>query len=170
MKNCKGFGRDSTLFFTETHKECSLCKERKLHSEFHKDSNSYGLAYYCKLCANTKARAYHRRHHDTSPEYRSAKRDSSIKKAFGISLKEYTQKLYNQGSKCAICSIPLQDSGQLTHLDHNHVTGKLRDFLCTNCNRGLGHFKDNPTLLHAAMRYLIRHNSNVDGVKEVLGC
>jgi hypothetical protein len=69
----------------------------------------------------------------------------------------------------AICGIPLESSGHLTHLDHCHATGKLRSFLCTNCNRGLGHFQDDEELLEAARIYLIGHRANHNSPKEGSG-
>ena len=44
------------------------------------------------------------------------------------------------------------------HLDHNHVTGKLREFLCNPCNRGLGYLQDDPMILMKAIEYLDKHN------------
>lgn len=80
-----------------------------------------------------------------------------MKHRHGITVEEYETKLEAQGSCCAICDVELSPSGGLTHLDHDHATGKLRDFLCTNCNRGLGHFKDSQSLLSMAIDYLKRH-------------
>lgn len=40
------------------------------------------------------------------------------------------------------------------HIDHCHVSGHIRGVLCSNCNRGLGHFKDSPKFLMNAIRYL----------------
>jgi hypothetical protein len=39
-------------------------------------------------------------------------------------------------------------------LDHNHVTGEYRGFLCHECNRALGNFKDSIPLLESAIKYL----------------
>jgi hypothetical protein len=40
-------------------------------------------------------------------------------------------------------------------VDHSHSTNKIRGMLCNHCNRGLGHFKDNPDLLEYARIYLL---------------
>lgn len=156
-------------YITNTHKRCSLCEEIKLHSEFHKDSkNIYGkgLAYYCKECANKKSRDRHNTVIKSDSLYKEKKRDGWIRSKHGISLQQYKEKLAQQGFVCVICGVKLPTSGYTTHLDHDHKTGKLRDFLCTNCNRGLGHFKDNINYLQNAINYLNTHNSSVDAVKE----
>jgi hypothetical protein len=146
-------------FVDETHKECSWCSEIKLHSEFHKDKNApSGCAYYCRECANAKTRSHHAKEMSLdSEQYQRRKKDSWVRNKYGITLEEYEQKLVKQGSSCKVCKIPLIPKGQHTHLDHNHSTGKLRDFLCTNCNRGLGHFQDREDLLFQAMCYLEDH-------------
>lgn len=40
------------------------------------------------------------------------------------------------------------------HIDHCHVSNKIRGVLCFNCNHGLGNFKDNKDLLSNAIDYL----------------
>lgn len=59
---------------------------------------------------------------------------------------------------CPICekgSIP----GVTANLvrDHDHETGKARDWLCDSCNTGLGRFKDNIELMEKAIAYLKYH-------------
>lgn len=56
----------------------------------------------------------------------------------------------HEGS-CAICG---GTSVNGLHLDHNHVTNKVRGLLCCNCNLGLGNFRDDPKLLEKAIQYL----------------
>jgi len=42
-------------------------------------------------------------------------------------------------------------------LDHCHETGGFRGFLCSNCNTGLGAFKDDAAILMNAISYLEAH-------------
>jgi hypothetical protein len=141
---------------------CGKCNTNKTLQEFHKDSsNKYGIAYWCKECATQNSRTNHSKR-VTDPLYKEAKRNSYIKTKFGLTLEEYTKKLKAQECKCAICGLELPTSGHLTHLDHCHATGKIRAFLCTNCNRGLGHFQDSVFNLTEAITYLKTHNSSAD--------
>lgn len=75
---------------------------------------------------------------------------------YGIGGEEYAQLLENQGGVCAICGSPCPTGKDLS-VDHDHGTGAIRGLLCHHCNIGLGHFKDNPALLNAAIAYLGRH-------------
>jgi len=65
---------------------------------------------------------------------------------------------FKQGNQCAICERPETARGRTLSLDHNHVTGKVRGFLCSNCNNGLGRFKDSSQLLQNAILYLEHTN------------
>jgi len=41
--------------------------------------------------------------------------------------------------------------------DHDHITGKGREWICDSCNTGLGRFKDDVNLLQKAIDYLRKH-------------
>ena len=72
-------------------------------------------------------------------------------KKYGMSNPEFKEMLSRQKNKCAICGIP-----NPIHIDHDHLTGKVRGIVCFHCNTGLGHFKDNGALLLNAINYLKR--------------
>lgn len=56
---------------------------------------------------------------------------------------------------CENCSRVFRN-GFDRHLDHCHMTGKFRGWLCNRCNRGLGYFDDCIEGLQQAIRYLQR--------------
>jgi hypothetical protein len=81
-------------------------------------------------------------------------------KRYGLTLETYTALYEQQGCACAICKQPLklrntqEDRTLNTHVDHCHTTGKVRGLLCSGCNLGLGHFKDDHERLTSAIAYL----------------
>jgi hypothetical protein len=58
-----------------------------------------------------------------------------------------------QDEACAICRAH-QPGGKGWCIDHCHTTGAVRGILCSQCNLGLGQFRDDIGLLAAASNYL----------------
>lgn len=88
--------------------------------------------------------------------------ERNLQRSFGIGLDEYLNKFHNQNGVCAICSNPESAIGQgkiLRRLavDHNHITGKIRDLLCFRCNATLGKINEDLDLLDKIKQYLIKH-------------
>ena len=67
----------------------------------------------------------------------------------------YAQAFASQEGKCAICGL-LQPEKALA-ADHCHNSKRIRALLCDACNKGLGHFRDNPELLEVAAGYLRKY-------------
>ena len=66
-------------------------------------------------------------------------------------------------TECAICG-----SSEPLVVDHDHYTGKIRGMLCNHCNRGLGHFRDDPMLLEFAKVYLLVSAGEPEGEQYIL--
>jgi len=87
-------------------------------------------------------------------------KSKSLMKQYGIDIIEYKEMSKNQGGVCAICKCKETSlnprTGEVRGLavDHCHSTGKVRGLLCTQCNTGLGSFKDDNRLLQNAIVYL----------------
>ncbi len=67
---------------------------------------------------------------------------------------EFEARLASQGGGCAICGTKTPGGRGRFVVDHDHKTGVVRGLLCNLCNPALGLFKDNPSLLESAIRYL----------------
>lgn len=59
---------------------------------------------------------------------------------------------------CPICHRKQEEFSRGFSLDHDHLTGKFRGWLCHNCNTGLGLFKDSIEDLKRAIEYLEKTN------------
>jgi|ERR1035437_4401095 hypothetical protein len=119
------------------HREASQ-RWRKAHPE---QAKAVGLRSYYKNIA-------------TSVQYRKKNKHRraavTFKYRVGISYEDRDAILVGQGNVCAICGTP----GTKWTVDHCHTTKIIRGVLCRLCNLGLGHFRDNPKILAAAIRYL----------------
>ena len=76
---------------------------------------------------------------------------------FGITLADYEEMRARQKSRCAICGVSEPGGKGDWHVDHDHITKKVRALLCQNCNIGLGSFQENPVFLAEAIIYLQKH-------------
>lgn len=142
---------------------CSRCQQDLSPESFHVNTSlPRGRHGTCKEC---------RREQYTSPRYRDAERayrqrnpvppertrKHFLKGKWGLTPEEYTAMLERQGGGCAICGAAKADkAGRNLMVDHCHSGGHIRGLLCTNCNNGLGRFRDQPELLAKAIEYLER--------------
>lgn len=115
-------------------KKCAKCKKTSLISNFHKQSTQpNGYCSYCKNCENMRRK--YKKHKITSNEFNL------------LELK--------QNFKCAICEISFKEiNSKDIHIDHCHITNKIRGLLCLNCNWMLGQSRDNVSILKNAINYL----------------
>lgn len=125
------------------------------HKTVRLDSNGH-----CKSC---KRNEYNRKWRANNPELMLAQKqryndrayELNIQRKYGLSLGDYNAIKTSQNDLCAICKRDAKLS-----VDHCHTTKKVRQLLCANCNRGLGLFKDNPTLLRVAAFYIEVHRDS----------
>lgn len=116
-------------------RRCAACSETKVVELFPKSrSASSGYQSYCKSCRSVQSRR----------EY--------FRRQYGLTEEDVKAMIARQSGLCAICQ-----SAPAVHVDHCHVTGKIRGSLCFPCNGGLGQFKDSPDVLKRAVAYLEEH-------------
>lgn len=149
---------------------------RRLTPEQREARRAYMRDYYTKR--GTEIREKHnatRRVRRTDPEYRAQEAERArearqrdperaarisrkhlLKKLYGLTPEQYEEMLAAQGGGCAICGDP---PGERQHaVDHDHATGEVRGILCHSCNLSIGGFRDDPSLLVAAIDYLMDHS------------
>lgn len=141
-------------------KSCCVAKAKQ-RQESHKDSH------------RTSSAAYYKRNRERCLEYSKARKKANWGsvlvsarasnrnrrlKMMGASIDDFLAALESQGGRCAICQVNQvgADGGKNVHVDHCHKTGKFRGILCAGCNKGLGHFCDEPENLRRAAAYLVR--------------
>lgn len=133
--------------------QCKYCHVDKPIAEFSKASrNSSGVQSYCKSCAKT----YHKKYKQLNPEKST---DAHYKRSFGMTLDDVRALLHTQNNQCALCNVELsvlQGRGFSTnaHVDHDHITGKVRGILCGNCNTALGKLGDSIESIERVLSYL----------------
>lgn len=171
-----GQGATSRRDAPEGHRLCTKCATTKPLDEFHRDQKRPdGVTFYCKACI----RDYDEARRERDPERYAATRKTSsrnhrLRTLFGMTRDEYDEKRAAQNGRCKICGKPekrRRKNGVEIDLsvDHDHVTGIVRDLLCGDCNTGLGHFYDDPVLLRAAADYAERHRATAQASSSVCG-
>lgn len=82
-----------------------------------------------------------------------------MKRMYGLTHEAYLAKIAAQNNLCLICQIPFKSTNtkmSFPHVDHCHTNKNVRGILCQSCNLGIGHFKENPSFLKAAIEYLAK--------------
>lgn len=113
---------------------CVVCETRKHDSEFYvKDRSTGRKDTTCKRCRIIQQR----------------------ERTLGITQEEYLALHKKQGGKCGICRKRIRSRRfKALAVDHCHDTGRIRGLLCSNCNTGLGLFKENPEAMLRAIEWI----------------
>lgn len=142
---------------------CRKCKQEKPWSEFQKSPSRrpFGLSSCCIPCDNARKAEQKRKNYWSDLEAgRRQSRAANLKRNFGITIEEYETQFAKQKGLCGCCGEAETYIHHATNrtanlaVDHCHRTGRIRKLLCSNCNKGLGCFKDDPDRLQKAINYL----------------
>lgn len=130
---------------------------RKYTPEQRKLKNARYAAWLKTPEGAAKRRAWELEYYKT-PEYTAQCRRRSLKSKYGLTLEDFSQMLGVQAGCCAGCgcSLNMSENGKADspHVDHDHVSGKVRGILCRNCNVGIGLLGDAPSTLRRLAIYL----------------
>jgi len=126
-------------------KVCSKCKESKPLDDFYFSPKSADRCKrQCKECWDASTWAKY-----ATPEY---VREAGLWQKYGLTAADYDALFEKQNRVCAICKEP--PSRYRLHVDHCHITGRVRGLLCVSCNTALGLLKDSPERCQIAAEYL----------------
>lgn len=124
-------------------KTCGKCSVSKPIEDFNKAKNGlHGRQRYCRDCQST----YYKINKDRVLEQT---RRSKPRIKYGMTDEEVKEFRRRNAGLCEVCH-----EEPASHIDHDHLTGKVRGHLCRGCNLGLGFFKDKTARLRAAAEYL----------------
>jgi hypothetical protein len=115
-------------------------------SQFNKHSTAYlGVHPYCKTCSSER----------------------HLIGKYGITSADKSKMHQEQNGSCAICRefIALED----IHVDHCHVSGRVRGLLCGACNKAIGLLKDDPKRCTVMAEYLNESIRDIQPVKSRTG-
>ena|SRR5208282_3768175 len=151
-----------------------VCPKCGNEGEFYTNKASRdGLVTYCKECEKARQKLrwqetlskdpdVQNRHKQNSERWDSTnpdrKYDLHLRRKYGITLEEYNAILERQGGHCAFCPRTSSTDGKRgryrLHVDHNHVTGKVRGLLCYACNAALNRIETIPEWAEKVRVYL----------------
>jgi hypothetical protein len=127
---------------------------KKWHAKNKEKAKTYAKKWQVKN--REKLRAYQRKWvAKNRGKMRGYQRKWVAKNVYGVTWEQVEAQREFQHHQCAICFSPFNYAGRAPHIDHDHVTGRVRGLLCGKCNPGLGYFNDDYALLASAARYLM---------------
>lgn len=149
---------DKTLFHRLTDKDfenktatCSICGP---NTPMYSKKDNKGAA--CLISERKRRKEYSRRVYDPAKN-----REEKLVRYFKMTQTDYDKMFSEQGNACLICKSKTSGKkGFAIDHDRNCCPGIktcgncVRGILCSYCNVGLGHFKDDIEFLENAINYL----------------
>lgn len=158
-------------------KKCTICKYEKPIDEFRR-AKGYkdGIFSTCKECEKErlkewrksnpeKVKAQNARSNakrkinktgyfnpDRKEEWSRAKRNSHLRREYGITIEDFERISKEQGHRCKTCQRGVNEIWLC--VDHCHSSGEVRGLLCNNCNAALGYVLENTETLLRMIEYL----------------
>ncbi len=150
----------------QTHAVCSDCEEELPIDRFTVNARGQypdGSCRYnqCKDCR-------YARHRDRRlTGYRTAKTENprhwfynNLRVKHGLGPDDVDDLLILSSGLCAICDKAFKNTKNEPHLDHDHKTGEVREFLCSRCNTMVGLIEDF-RFLKRAVDYVKMHRKRL---------
>ena len=159
-------------------KRCSKCAKEFSISNFYQRTNAKSYHSACKSCeksmakdwyqrnkekANLKVRKWRDENSDAIKQYRADNRQKhyrqEVVRKYKIEPLWFDEQINRQNNSCLCCNQQFKWGNKQTtpHVDHCHLTKKIRGILCNRCNTVLGLCGDNKELIQKLTGYLECH-------------
>ena len=161
---CKSCACENTKRYNRVNKEQVKQKSKQRYQQNKDKIAQERKQYYQKNKSQIKQqkKKYEAQNKERLKKYRQENKERikqrHLKTRYGISLEQYNEMLKSQNSQCAICRTHQSTLKTCLAVDHCHKTNQIRGILCSSCNTGIGHLKDDIKILEKAILYLKEHN------------
>ncbi len=155
-------------------KTCTKCKAEMSVEEFSYVKANNRLHSWCKVCLAEYSSRYRkvnpkkvkesrRLNRVNNPEKTCLSQSRASAKKLGYapctaSVEELKAALTG---RCHICGVPEIECARKLHLDHDHISGNFRGWLCKKCNTAIGMLGDSKEILAVAINYLENSSKKV---------
>jgi len=132
-------------------------------------TNTSGNKYtkvFCTKCGDGRAKKYRandpgkakKKYREQNERRRENgyRRAYHVKKKYGLTMEQVDAIILLQSGTCAICPTSVTRN---SHIDHDHISGKVRGVLCGRCNPAIGKMQDDPARLRRAADYIEKHRN-----------
>jgi hypothetical protein len=166
---------------------CRVCSLEFPEDHFRRHKKWNSIDKICRACRTKRNRDWRQanpermalyaareseRYWSEHPRVLRRRRNTWLKRVYGITIEDEEELLRKQDSGCGICGTkePKGASGRGSGpggfttgrfcIDHDHETGKVRGILCSSCNFAIGYLKDNSALCLRAAKYLTENGGS----------
>jgi Recombination endonuclease VII len=142
-------------------KFCPKCEKTLPIAHFYFNARLSRYDSWCKDCQRIANRV--RRRTTYTPEVGRAENY----RRYGLTLQQFEEMLVAQGGVCAVCGRPetvinpYTKKIQQLHIDHCHLTGRVRGLLCQECNTAYGMLEEDPERIRLLLAYAEKHKAYV---------
>lgn len=129
--------------------KCKQINPQSLDNFYSRPDRKSGKQSRCKYC---------QREEKLLPENKKRSYLRNLKENHNLTQEKHEELMKKQNYLCGICNKHQNESKRFLHIDHNHITGKIRGLLCYKCNYALGLLKADMgiELFQNAIKYLIK--------------
>lgn len=128
-------------------KSCGCLRQEKCHQNVQGWINGDRDIKICPFPHCEKPHKGNKEFCDTHRKYLN-----NIKCSYGLTFDRWKEIYFRQKGLCKICNAPIYPPK--IAIDHNHETGKVRSFLCKQCNAALGQIRENKKVAYKLVAYL----------------